>query len=101
MLALPAEARVYRSHLLRGAVKVLCALLASVESEDTLGGETVEAVRALLAPTSACLGPIREYLLRPPTENDSLLVQYALQRMPEIRTLVRPWLRPPMWSPSW
>ncbi len=83
------------------AIKIFRVLLASLVLEDTLDVKTGEALRALLTATSACLGPIREYLLRPPTEDDALLVRGALQRMPEIRTLVQPWLRPPSWSPAW
>lgn len=82
-------------------IKIFRALLASLVLEDTLDIKIVEALRALLTATSACLGPIREYLLRPPTEDDALLVRGALQRLPEIRTLVQPWLRPPAWSPAW
>ena len=82
-------------------VKVFRALLASLVLEDVVDAKIVEAVRALLNPTSASLGPIREFLLRPPTEEDGLLTQGALRRMPEIRTLVQPWLRPPSWSPAW
>lgn len=85
----------------RKAITVFRALLIALVDEDASRIETVEALRAILTATGAWLGPVREYLLRPPTEDDALLVRGSLQVMPEIRTLVEPWLRPPPWKPPW
>lgn len=85
----------------RAAINVFRGLLSSLIREDAESQETVDALRLVLSPTKAWLGPIRDYLLRPPTESDELLVRGALRLLPEIRTLVQPWLRPPPWAPNW
>jgi 5-methylcytosine-specific restriction endonuclease McrA len=82
-------------------LKVLRAILSALITEDATKRETVDALRAILTGTSAWLGPVREYLLRPPNDEDALLVQGALRIMPEMKTLVEPWLRPPSWAPPW
>lgn len=95
----------YGLHRYRGerevVVKVLrhqLTLLIRVESERE---STTEMLRKLLAPEKAWLGPIREYLLRPPSEVDALLIQGALHLLPDFRRWVAPWLRPPKWAPDW
>lgn len=95
--------RMYGLHRLREerskGVKVFRALLAALVQEDARETSTVLALRAVLTATSGYLGPIREYLLRPPTDGDGLLIQGALLLLPELRLLVEPWLRPPAWAP--
>lgn len=81
-------------------VLALRALLASVVFEEPLGATTRDALRAVLSGTSAWLGPVREYLLRPPTENDALVLDEALRQLPELREWVALWLRPPPWAPA-
>lgn len=83
------------------AITVFRGLLTALICEDAREADTIAALRVVLIGTSAWLGPIREYLLRPPTETDALLVEGTLRSLPEIRTLVTPWLRPPPWAPAW
>ena len=82
------------------AVKILRALLSALVNEEAKTTDTLEALRVVLDATRGWRGPVREYLLRPPTENDKLLVAGALHFMPEIQKLVEPWLRPPLWAQS-
>lgn len=73
-------------------------LLITVESERE---SAIDVLCKLLAQEKAWLGPIREYLLRPPSEDDALLIQGALHLLPDFRLWVAPWLRPPEWAPDW
>lgn len=82
----------------RKAVTVFRALLAALVNEGSPKPDTLAALRAMLTGTSAHLGPIREYLLRPPTDDDAFMVRGAVALVPELRTLVAPWLRPPAWA---
>ena len=68
--------------------------LFALTQQSTPAAETVTAIQGALKETTAWQGPIREYLLRPPTPDDEWLVDEALRRLPEIRTWVQPWLRP-------
>lgn len=74
--------------------------LFALTEQSTPAPETTAALQAELEATTAWLGPIREYLLRPPTQADEWLVDEALRRLPVIRTWVRPWLRPGKWAGS-
>ena len=97
--------KMYGLHRLREArrerITTFRALLIALINEEASADATKDALRVILSGTSAWLGPIREYLLRPPFDTDALLVEGALMLMPEIRSLVEPWLRPPPWSPAW
>lgn len=63
---------------------------------------TKSAIETDLKPEAQHMGPIREYLLRPPTEDDKWLLDEALRRLPEIRDWVKPWLRAgPMGGVRW
>ncbi len=68
--------------------------LFALTDQDAPAHETIAAIQAELEATTAWQGPIREYLLRPPTLADEWLIDEALRRLPSIRTWVRPWLRP-------
>lgn len=68
--------------------------LFALTQQSKVAAETVTAIEGALGGTTAWQGPIREYLLCPPTPADVWLVDEALQRLPEIRTWVKPWLRP-------
>ncbi len=86
----------------RTEILVLRALLTALVEEEATEPNTTTALRTVLTATHAWLGPVRDYLLRPPTDDDALLVRGALLLMPEIRALVEPWLRPPPWAgPPW
>ncbi len=85
----------------RLVIDVVRALLVALIGEDATNPDTVDTLRNLLSETKAWLGPVREYLLRPPSERDALLVRGALLLRPDLRTWVAPWLRPPTWAPPW
>jgi hypothetical protein len=86
----------------RRAVVTVRALLSAVVLEQPILATTREALQALLTADAAWLGPVREYLLRPPTEDDTLVLDEALQKLPAIRQWVAAWLRPPVWAaPRW
>lgn len=95
----------YGLHRLRGqrhrAVANLRSWLINVIDEDASKPETIQALRLGLTGTTEWLGPVREYLLRPPSEDDALLVRGALMLLPELRAWVEPWLAPPPWAPAW
>jgi hypothetical protein len=84
----------------RNRVLTVRALLASLVLEQPQRKDTVDALQVNLSSNSEWLGPVREYLLRPPTENDGLLVEEAIRKLPQLREWVRPWLRPPPWAPA-
>ncbi|WP_129575700.1 MULTISPECIES: hypothetical protein [Sorangium] len=85
----------------RDRILVLRTILSAIVDDDAKNAETVNTLRVLLNGSRAWLGPVREYLLKPPTDEDALLVRGVLELLPEIRKLVEPWLRPPPWAPSW
>lgn len=83
-------------------VRVLRALLAAAALEEPIQSATRAGLESLLAATSGWLGPVREYLLRPPSPNDALILDAALHRLPALRTWVSAWLHPPPWAaPRW
>lgn len=81
----------------RRLVQTVRVLIATIAVEAPLRTEILDALRETLTGTTAWLGPVREHLLRPPSDDDALLLDEALRRRPEIRTWVAPWLRPPPW----
>lgn len=92
----------YGLHRLNSArnekLKAVRALLGSLIIEEPPRVDTVDALRAALASESMYLGPVREYLLQPPSEEEARVIAAALDRLPEIRDWVKPWLRPPAWA---
>lgn len=74
------------------------ALLGSLIIEEPPRNDTIEALRAALTSKSMYLGPVREHLLRPPSEEEARVIAAALDRLPEIRDWVKPWLQPPAWA---
>lgn len=82
-------------------VTVVRSLLSSVIFEEPIRNDTIDALQRMLVESAATLGPIREYLLRPPTDDDALIIEEALRRLPRIRTWIAPWLRPPSWATRW
>lgn len=56
--------------------------------------QTKSLIEEALKPNALCLGPVREYLLRPPTVHDKWLIKEALRCLPEINDWVKLWLRP-------
>lgn len=82
-------------------VQVLRQQLTLLIMEESERENTIEMLGKLLAPEKAWIGPIREYLLRPPSKDDALLIQGTLQLLPDFRRWVDPWLRPPEWAPEW
>jgi hypothetical protein len=86
----------------RRAIDTVRGLLAATASEEPVLEETVKALRSQLKGTAAWRGPVREYLLRPPSEDDRLVLERAVERIPEIIQWTSSWLRPPPWShPMW
>lgn len=75
-------------------ISVFRELLCTLVTDTPPRQGTLDCIRVALTPTSAWRGPIREYLLRPPTTDDAWLIDEALQRVPDIRAWVKPWLRP-------
>lgn len=73
-------------------------LLALSLREDPLRPETEERLRGELRAEVPWLGPVREYILRPPSKGDASLVRHAFERHPWLREVVAPWLRPASWA---
>jgi HNH endonuclease len=72
--------------------------LSAAVLEEQVHPDTRAALEVLLHAGAGWLGPVREYLLRPPSPDDALLIEDALRKLPEIRQWVAPWLRPPLWA---
>jgi hypothetical protein len=76
------------------------ALVFLVYHQEPVGFETMELLREHLGGMDY-LGAVREYLLRPPDHHGDL-IDIALEKVPQIRDWVRPWLNPPSWAaPRW
>jgi len=92
-----------RAHAIRSLREHLTALILEEEPATTPmreedRGIRREAIQRHLDVHLAHRGPVRGYLLCPPTEADRLLIIGAVERLPEIRTWVADWLRPPAWA---
>lgn len=74
-------------------------LFARVCAETPPTAETRELLFDLLDRRSMFLGPLRDYMLRPPTPSDRELVRGVFVKLPELQDVVAPWLRPPRWAP--
>lgn len=66
--------------------------------ESPLHPEAETRLREELRAQTPWLGPVREYLLRPPTGADKELIRRVFARLPWLREVVAPWLRPPPWA---
>lgn len=55
----------------------------------------------MLSGERAYLGAVREYLLRPPTHVEDMVLDMVLEKLPAIREWVAPWLNPPPWAVRW
>jgi 5-methylcytosine-specific restriction endonuclease McrA len=79
-------------------VRTVRKLLSVAVNEQPVQADARDALQDLLTGNAAWLGPVREYLLRPPSEDDALLLDEVLRKLPAIRQWVAPWLRPPPWA---
>lgn len=87
-----------RAHL----VKDVQFLLALIYRQTPVSQTTEEQLKAILSGERSYLGAVREYLLRPPTHVEEMLLDAALEKLPAIREWVAPWLTPPPWAaPRW
>ena len=80
------------------AVVDLATLLEDVAQSETIAAKVIHSLKLVCTATTAWRGPVREYLLRPPSEAARRHLQAAVARLPEIRTWVADWLRPPDWA---
>lgn len=74
-------------------------LFVRVCAEIPVTAETRAMLFDLLDRRSMFLGPLRDYMLRPPTPSERELVRCVFVKLPELRGVVAPWLRPPPWAP--
>jgi hypothetical protein len=82
-------------------VKDMQFLMVLAYRQDPVAQATEEQIEALLSGERAYLGAVREYLLRPPTHVEDMVLDIVLEKLPAIRAWVAPWLNPPPWAARW